>query len=114
MGLRRVGSYVLVALLVALVTVMYAERRNLFARYFEHEAREGQVDTVRQQCEELQKEIDSSRRRVENLGSDPLEIEAAIRRSKDLVREGEKIYRIETGPAGAAQGTGSGSGLATP
>jgi cell division protein FtsB len=105
MGLRRVGRYVVVVALVALVTVLYANRRNLLGRYLEHEVREDQISAGQQQCEELQKEIDSTRRRVENLDSDPLEIEAAIRRSKDLVRKGEKIYRIETGPGAAPQGT---------
>ena len=114
MGLRRVGRYVVVVALVALVTVLYANRRNLLERYLEHEAREDQISAGQQQCEELQKEIDSTRRRVENLDSDPLEIEAAIRRSKDLVRKGEKIYRIETGPDSAPQGAGSDSDSAAP
>jgi cell division protein FtsB len=113
-GLRRAARYLLVVLLVALATVTYAKRRDLLARYIEHEVREEQVSAVKQQCEDLQKEIDSSRRRVENLGGDPLEIEAAIRRSKDLVREGEKVYRIETGPAEATKGAGGSSGQAAP
>jgi cell division protein FtsB len=108
------GRYVVAVLLVALVTVFYANRRNLLERYLEHGAREDQIGAEQQQCAELQKEIDSTRRRVENLDSDPLEIEAAIRRSKDLVREGETIYRIETGPGGAPQSAGSGSDPVAP
>lgn len=113
-GVRRVWRYLLVVLLVALLTTLYASRRNLFGRYIEHRKQQEQVDAVRQQSEDLRKEIDSSRRRVENLGNDPLEIEAAIRRSKDLVREGEKIYRIEVGSGETARGDAGKSGNAAP
>ena len=113
-GLRRVGRYVLVALLAVLLTALYAGHRNLFGRYIEHQRRQEQVDAARQQCEDLRKEIDSSGRRVESLSNDPLEIETAIRRSKDLVREGEKVYRIKAAPGKAAQTDGGNSGPAAP
>jgi cell division protein FtsB len=113
-GFRRFARYFLVALLAVLLAALYAGRRNLLGRYFEHQRQQEQVDAARKQCEDLRKEIDSSGRRVDNLGSDPLEIEAAIRRSKDLVREGEKIYRIEVDPAKAAQTDAGSPGKATP
>ena len=114
-GVRRIGRYLLVVVLAVLLAALYAGRRNLPGRYIEHEERQGQLDAARKECEDLRKEIDASERRVNNLGSDPLEIEAAIRRSKDLVREGEKIYRIEVDPAKAAPQADAGSpGKAAP
>ncbi|NLT59368.1 MAG: hypothetical protein GXX88_01940, partial [Candidatus Hydrogenedentes bacterium] len=37
-------------------------------------------------------------RKVEHLDGDAVEMEAAIRRNKNLVREGETIYRVELPP----------------
>jgi cell division protein FtsB len=113
-GFRRIGRYLLVASLVLLLTALYTGRRNLFGRFIEHQRQQERVDAARRQTEDLRKEIDSSGRRVENLGNDPIEIEAAIRRSKDLVREGEKIYRIEVDPDKAAPAGGGNSGRAAP
>mgnify|MGYP002412991844 CR=1 FL=1 len=113
-GIRRVARYLFLVLIVAFLTAVYLERRDLLGRYIEHRTKQKQVNATREQCEDLKKEIDSSRRRVDNLGSDPIEIEAAIRRSKDLVREGEKVYRIEVDPKKAGQGDSSITGPVAP
>lgn len=113
-GIRRIGRYFLVVLLAVLLATLYAGRRNLLGRYIDHEKRQEQLDAAQKQCDDLRKEIDASGRRVSNLGSDPLEIEAAIRRSKDLVREGEKIYRIEVDPAKAGHADAGSPGKAAP
>ena len=43
----------------------------------------------------LQKRESELRQRVDHLVNDPVEMEAEVRRSKNRVREGETIYRIE-------------------
>jgi cell division protein FtsB len=101
--------YWLILLLVGALSLLYAERRNLYARYLEHEQTIGRVRGGREQCDTLKNEIESSRQRVEHLGTDPAEIEAAIRRNKDLVREGEKGYRIEKAQDGNAMATDAGA-----
>ena len=113
-GSRRIGRYFLVVLVAVLLAMLYAGRRNLLGRYIEHERRQEQVDAARRQCEDLRREIDASGRRVTHLESDPTEIEAAIRRSKDRVREGEKIYRIEMDPSKAGRTDAGSSGAAAP
>ena len=89
------GWYWLVLLVAAVLTLLYAERRNLYIRYMEHVETKKEVLEGQKQCEKLEAEAEATRQRIQHLGTDPIEIEAAIRRSKDLVREGEKIYRIE-------------------
>ncbi|HOT51236.1 MAG TPA: septum formation initiator family protein, partial [Candidatus Hydrogenedentes bacterium] len=79
----------------------YMSERRLVERYSGHQQMQQQTQAAKEQIQRLEKEIENTRRRIEHLGSDPMEIEAAIRRSKDLVREGEKIYRIEKAPSDA-------------
>lgn len=98
MTFKTVWWYVLVLAAVVVLTALYVGRRDLIGRYWRHEARERQVNAAQQECKDLEKKIEASRKRIEHLGSDPVEIEAAIRRSKDLVRPGEQIYRIEKAP----------------
>jgi cell division protein FtsB len=50
---------------------------------------------------DLGKEESTLRQRVEDLDRDPLALETEVRRSKGLVREGEKIFRVEF-PAASA------------
>ena len=73
----------------------------------DHQNREGQIRAAKEQCQALEQEIQTSRDRVEHLNNDPYEIEAAIRHKKGLVREGEKVYRIEQTPNKAPTGAGS-------
>ena len=95
----RKRLYWLVLILTVAVTVLYAERRHLVSRYLEHERAAQEVHGAYQQCEKLEGDIEVKRQLVKDLRTDPLEIEAAIRRSKGLVREGETVYRIENGAA---------------
>ena len=95
---RNRGWFWLVLLLVAALTVLYVQRRDLPRRYMDYQKSAEELAQARQSCAELEGKIEASRQRAEHLGSDPTEIEAAIRRSKDLVREGETVFRIEKAP----------------
>ena len=97
----RWQTYCLVFLLVVSLALFYVVRRDLDGRYQAYLRSDAQVRAAREQCEQLRRDLESARQRVEHLGNDPLEIEAAIRRTKNLVREGEKIYRIKQVPNGA-------------
>jgi cell division protein FtsB len=90
--------FVLALVLVSSMTLWYVGGRKLVERYNQHQQVQQQTQAAKGQSQRLEKEIDNTRQRIEHLGSDPMEIEAAIRRSKDLVREGERIYRIEKAP----------------
>jgi cell division protein FtsB len=104
-GIKRAGRFLLFALVVFLSSALYVDHRDILGRYLAHREQLRSINATRQQCVDLQKEIESSRRRVEKLGSDPTEIEAAIRHTKDLVRQGEKVYRIEFSPIATAPET---------
>jgi cell division protein FtsB len=93
MKLRRT-YWLAVALLVALVLV-YVHQRDFSSLRLDHRESRNMVDGLRLQVETLQEEEDRLRRRVEHLGTDPVEMEAAIRENKNLVRRGETIYRVE-------------------
>ena len=98
MRLRVIGLYVLVFVLVVGATYLYGTRRNLLARYLQHEQRERQTEAARAKCTELEKKIEVSREQVDHLGNDPVKLEDVIRRTEKKVRPGEKIYRIEPAP----------------
>ena len=49
----------------------------------------------------LEHTLKTGKEHADNLGTDPVEVEAAIRRVKRLVREGETIFRIEEGSEAA-------------
>ena len=79
----------------AALTTLYAMRQDLadlHAGYVESGAR---VERLAEDREALVQERERLDRRVRHLGSDPVELEASIRESRNLVREGETIYRIE-------------------
>jgi len=81
--------------LVVTVSVIYADRHDLYGRYVAHQT---SLEDVRQQelkRDALKQEIEGTQKVVSNLSDDPLEIEAAVRRSRDLVRQGETVYRIQ-------------------
>jgi len=97
----RWQTYCLLFLLVVSLALFYVGRHDLDGRYQAYLRSDEQVRAAREQCEQLRRDLETARQRVEHLGNDPLEIEAAIRRTKNLVREGEKVYRIKQVPNGA-------------
>lgn len=92
------GWYWLVLLLAAAVTLLYAERRDLYGRYLAHVRSVQEFREADHQRSELEHDIEASGLRIQYLGTDPVEIEAAVRRNKNLVREGETVFRIEKAP----------------
>ena len=92
---RRVtGYWVALGAFLALVAG-YVHWRDLPGRHRQYLQSGETVRGLSREADRLKQETEELRRRVEYLGSDPVELEAAIRRSENLVREGETIYRIE-------------------
>jgi cell division protein FtsB len=83
-------------LVITGLTVGYVVHRDLAGQYNFYKENEEYVRTMREQLSILTAEEQRLQQRVEGLTSDPVEVEADIRRSKGLVRPGERIVRIET------------------
>ena len=80
----------------------YGHVRDLSGRFAAYRQRGQQVETLRDRLREKEMGKASLERRVHDLESDPVEIEAAIREAEKKVRQGETIYRIErSAPEGA-------------
>lgn len=91
----RAHWYLLALLVVVTVLSIYAQRRDLPGLYMNWQASEAQVGELHQRVAGLETQTAALEQRVEYLNSDPVELEAAIRSGKRLVREGERVYRIE-------------------
>jgi cell division protein FtsB len=103
-GFSRKTYWIALAVVLALC-VAYAYQRDLYGLYRHRQSSEIRVRELRQELDELEQREQQLTERVNGLDSDPVEMEAAIRRNKNLVREGEKVYRIEleADPAEPAQ-----------
>jgi len=73
----------------------YVYYANLDGLWAAHQQSERHVQALRHELTGLEQREDGLRRRVEHLESDPVEMEAAIRQRKNLVRPGETVYRVE-------------------
>jgi len=91
--------WILGVVLVAAVGYGYAKQRNIHARYLEFQKNEKQIESVRLEIEELKKRVEQAKQRVENMETDPVEIEATIRRIRKLTRDGEVVFHIDA-PSG--------------
>lgn len=79
---------------VLAAALWYAQARDLSGLRLDYRASE---DEVRMLEVELARSVEAEeglRRRVNHLEGDPLEMEAAIRKTKRLVRQGEIVYRV--------------------
>lgn len=76
----------------------YAEWRDIRGLYVKYEQSEQEVRRLREELETREREEAQLKRSVANLSSDPVEWEANIRRNQGLVREGEKVYRVDLAP----------------
>jgi cell division protein FtsB len=90
--------YWLTLLLAIAVAYMYADSQKLQERYVQMQQEKVDRAQQRKSVQELRQQKLLQEKRVEGLVTDPLEIEAAIRKSKRLVREGEVVYRLEELP----------------
>jgi len=95
---RNKGWFWLILLLAVALTVYYVQRRDLVHRYYEYQKNARELSQAENTKADLEQKLAESRQRAEHLDNDPTEIEAAIRRNKDLVREGETVFRIEKRP----------------
>ena len=89
------ASYIVVFLVVTGLTVGYVVHRDLADQYDFYMENEEYVRSMREQLRILTAEEQRLQQRVDGLTSDPVEVEADIRRNKGLVRPGERIMRIE-------------------
>ena len=71
--------YWLVLMLAISFAVFYIQQRDLPGRYRNQQQENKLLSEQRHEVRALELERDTTRRRVENLDTDPLEIEAAIR-----------------------------------
>lgn len=90
-----IKRYALVLALVAALAGLYAWRRDLPGLYRTYKEREAQVELLRREVIKMRHQEEIYRQSVDRLYGDPVELEAWMRRDKNLVRPGEKIYRIE-------------------
>ncbi len=82
-------------ILFALALVAYARQHDIAQLYTGYRYSEQEVDQLEERLQSLQEEEQKLQQNVEDLDNDPLAVEAEIRRSKGLVREGETVYRVE-------------------
>lgn len=90
---NRIG-YGLALLLLTGGVVGYVVHRAPWEQAAELRDSQREVDLLERERNALRERRDVLRQRVEDLKSDPVEVEASIRRGKGLIREGERIYRI--------------------
>jgi cell division protein FtsB len=95
MNTRSNLKYGVAFVLVAAVTGWYAYQRDLPGQYRDYQDSETHVDGLRERSQHVEAERSRLQERVENLGSDQVEMEASIRRNEGLVRPGEKVVRVE-------------------
>jgi len=98
---RWVSSQTLVIVCAVLAVVgaglleySYIRFRNLEERHTLVRMRQAELESQREELKRLQTEWENAQKRKENLGADPVEIEATLRRIKQWVKPGETIYRI--------------------
>lgn len=91
--------YFLSLLLVMTLCFWYVKQRNLEQRVQGHWESQEAVQALQVQVDALKNDVERGRQRVEDLASDPLEQEAAIRRWSGKLREDETVYHVELTPA---------------
>ncbi len=92
---RELFLWLLGVVLVVAVGYGYAQQRDIHMRYVEFRRNEEQLEAVRTEIEALKTRVEEAKSRIERLETDPVEIEAAIRRIRRLTRDGEIVFRIE-------------------
>jgi len=95
--LGAVSYAVAIALLVS-VAYWYVGYRDLFGLYDTYRNGEIETENLQRVLHEEQARAETLEAHVAGLDSDPVELEAAMRKNKNVVREGEKIYRFELAP----------------
>jgi len=99
---RSNGLFVLAFALALALSLLYGAWRDIPGRYRAYEQNQQQIINAQQERTALQQAVARYDQRVKGLEQDPTEIEAEIRKSKDYVREGEVVFRIQQ-PANLAE-----------
>jgi cell division protein FtsB len=95
--MRKLAYLLTVALAAGLVCVYY-QHRDLKGRYHALQQNQQTVRAAQEEVKKLESEVEASQKRVDGINKDPVEMEATIRRIKQLARDGETVYRIEPTP----------------
>ena len=74
---------------------LYVWHQDLPGRFEEYQQSEQEVRELRNEWRAHQERRDALEERIRGLEHDPVELEAAIRRTRRMVREGETVYRVE-------------------
>ncbi len=93
--------YLLALAVMLALSGLYAVRRDLPERYRNYQRSEEAVRQAAANVAILQSEVELARRKLKDLDTDVVEMEATVRRIKRLVREGETVYRFEPAPSPA-------------
>ena len=88
------GWYWLALLAVLVAVGLYVQRRDLAGQYRAYRASDENVRELRLRLDGMESERQALQKTVQHLDDNPLELEAAIRRGKSLVREGETVYNV--------------------
>ncbi len=80
------------------MVAVYALHRDFVGLYHDYRQREAETQALRDRVRGAEAQARELAHKVERLDNDAVEMEAAIRRNKNLVREGETIYRVELPP----------------
>jgi hypothetical protein len=91
----------------AVLGAIYFEKRDLWGRYQAYQHRSEQIRQAEHQVRLLEATLKSAQEQADNSAVDPVEVEAAIRRVKRLVREGERIYHVEEVESSGAAADGT-------
>jgi len=83
---------------------LYAYERDLYGQYINYQGSQQDLRALRQRVQEEEAKVEQVQRRVNMLSTDPVEMEATIRREKGLLREGERVYRVELEPSATGSG----------
>ena len=94
MAEQKRGWFWFALVLMAILVISYLQRRDFPGLHQSYLDSEIEIGRLRVQLESLRDQEQRLGKQVMNLDSDPLELEAAIRKGKNLVREGETIYRV--------------------
>jgi cell division protein FtsB len=86
--------YWIALLLLAMGAYFYADQRGFNQRIDEARRSHEQVEELRGELRAAEAAVARLEDRVEYLHGDPVEMEAAVRRNKNLVREGETLFRV--------------------
>ncbi len=97
MSNSRITFFVVLAVSVALAAG-YVQRRQLKERHTAFLQSEREIEAAQSQIGELEQALAAEEARARDLATDPVEVEAAVRRLKRAAHSGETLLRVEYAP----------------